>query len=238
MTTSERSSDGLLPSAWSPFRAIELDGYEPNEDANIYFFGVCSNPVRPDSLVALAPVAHNGKACVCISFSCDGINWSTLQPLVACGTDLERPGAREALAAIGQTGTAAPTHVGHRSTSHPASNVLLYNGRVLIFIHQHVPGIGYEPTRLVRYSVARAAFAASTDAALEQSREQCGRRGREAGAWAGGHGTTEESDRRSSEGRHDKRVRQRLVELKALYAEGLLERSSFEALQLHLGKDL
>ena len=164
MTVSHACADGHLPGPgqWERFRPIAIDGYTP-QGGNVYFFSVSMNPVSLDSLIALVPVAQNRAACVAASFSRDGLRWSPLQPLTVCTTDLESEHARSELERL----KSFATYRGHRSTSQPAANVLLWKDRVLIFIHEQVPGIGERgQARLVRYSMPIAKFAAWTNASL------------------------------------------------------------------------
>ena len=162
MAMSKRSIDGVLPDQWMPFRPISIQGYA-REGGNLYFFSVCVNPIRPDSLLALTPAVHNGVACVAISLSRDGIRWSSLQPLVSCATDLEREGAIAQLARL----KSMATFVGHRSTSHPVANVLVWEDNILLFIHEEVPGISDKgPARLVRYAIPCAKFVSWTESTL------------------------------------------------------------------------
>ena len=73
MTVSETTSpDGKLPARWMQFRPIRIEGYE-KEAGNLYFFSVCVNPLRPDSLLALVPVVHGSAACIAISLLRDGV---------------------------------------------------------------------------------------------------------------------------------------------------------------------
>ena len=152
---------GELPEAWLPFRPIRVAGYEP-ADGNMYFFAVCVNPLRPDSLLALTPLVHDGAACVAVSLSRNGVHWSALQPLVACSTDMERRDAAYLL----ERWKDKATYRGHRSTSQPAANVLIWEDQVLLFVHEQVPGIGDNATALRRYAVPAQRFAAWTDASL------------------------------------------------------------------------
>lgn len=171
VTTSEVTPPRDEMPQWKPFRPIHIDDYTL-EDGNIYFFAVCVNPVRQDSLVALAPLVHDGVACIAIALSRDGIHWSALQPLVGCPTDMAR---KSALAELKRSPSEA-VYRGHRGTSHPVANVLLWKDRVLFFVHEHVPGISDKrnSTSLVRYSVPQPSFASWTNETLTRRRDERG----------------------------------------------------------------
>ena len=87
---------------------------------NIYFFGAQVNPVDPSSLLAVYPLAHEGKGCVAMSASRDGIRWSRPAPVLPSNVDTYRV----------------------RTTTQPASPALVMLGNnVFLYVHVNVPGV-------------------------------------------------------------------------------------------------
>ena len=62
-----------------PWQPICIRGLRPGT-ADLYFFAAQTNPIEPSSLLALFPLSHPPHACIGLSFSRDGIEWS--RPLV------------------------------------------------------------------------------------------------------------------------------------------------------------
>lgn len=153
--TTARSRDGLR---WGRMRPISIRGYAP-ASGDIYFFAAQANPVANTSLLALFPLSQPPAACVAVTFSLDGVRWSTPSSL---------RGSR--LAAEG------------RSTDHPVANGALLRGdTVWFYTHLDVPGIHESiddgaigapgaarapPTRIVRFGVAASRLAALTESSL------------------------------------------------------------------------
>ena len=75
---------------WGELRVIELGGYDPHGDGNLYMFTVNPNPLDPDTLLALFPLNlgikgrnnGDGESFIGMAISCDGQKWSTYQKLV------------------------------------------------------------------------------------------------------------------------------------------------------------
>jgi hypothetical protein len=75
------SSDGAT---WNrPWRLLRIHRLPPGK-GDLYLFHAQSNPVDSSSLLALFPVSQPPHACVALSFSRDGIEWSAPQPLMRC----------------------------------------------------------------------------------------------------------------------------------------------------------
>lgn len=162
-----RSKDLL---SWSNWRLVAfhdyttergrlVDGEETNEftDVNIYFLAVHQNPVDPKaSLVGLMPV-HDPRqkdpelrAAICLTFSTDGVKWSSLIPLLE-STPLEQ-----------------------RTFDHPAVGLFADQDRVHFFMHRDVPHISTSPkdSRIERFSLSRASFQSLYDAATLELHER------------------------------------------------------------------
>ena len=71
---------------WSPFEPVQLLGHDLLEAASgdMYFFTAQANPVHSASLVALFPLVQHGRACVGTALSLDGVQWSSVTPLLRC----------------------------------------------------------------------------------------------------------------------------------------------------------
>ena len=122
-----QSSDGVRWTA--PFEPVHLRGYSPSNSADIYFFAVSESPVH-DSLVAIFPLVHNGRGCICISVSRDGVTWSTARPLLRCGSFRER------------------------ATSHPAAGLILRDTTVLLYVQENVPDVHVDATTPLPHRLA------------------------------------------------------------------------------------
>ena len=147
---------------WSPFELISLAGYRPSH-GELYFFAAQPNPVALETMLAVFPLVHRARACVCIAFSHDAIRWSSPKPLVGCEASGERP------------------------LHHPAAGVLHTGGRVFFYVHEHVPEMredaltpkmirdrlrSSQPTpRIVRYAVPELRLLQWTQDALNSLRK-------------------------------------------------------------------
>ena len=147
-----KDADGVN---WSAFQALHVRGYEPYA-GNIYFWGAQTNPADSETLVAIFPIVHHLSGCIGIAASRDGVRWSSITPLIPCGTS------------------------GDRTFFQPAAPALVREpGRddmLLLYVHEYVPGLAidaFTPTPLYRYldtrmppaSVARFRFPLSLIAA-------------------------------------------------------------------------
>ena len=129
----------IMGRQWSPFELIRLPGWHVHNEStdlmNIYFFGVQINPVDPESLLAVYPLAHQGRGCISISVSRDGFLWSRPAPLIHTGLDLYHT----------------------RTTMQPAVPGLVKasGGHVFLYAHANVPGMTNAKGKpeLVRYRV-------------------------------------------------------------------------------------
>ena len=121
---------------WDGFRAITIDGLGASErkQLNLYNFLVDTHPSLPDALVALVPTVHRGEACVGVSLSRDGINWTRIAPVAACAVDLPDM-------SIDAPHDLLRTYRGERSTAQPAAGVLRLGATVIFFVHENVAGI-------------------------------------------------------------------------------------------------
>lgn len=160
-----RSKDLL---SWSNWRLIAfhnyttergrlVDGKETNDftDVNVYFLGVHQNPIDPKtSLVGLMPV-HDPRqidpelrAAICLSFSIDGVKWSSLIPLLE-STPREQ-----------------------RTFDHPAIGLFADQDRIHFFVHRDVPYISTYPkeSRIERFSLSRDSFQSLYEAAAVELR--------------------------------------------------------------------
>ena len=111
-----RSADGGL--TWSPFALVRIQKLSP-QSGELYFFAVQPNPVHNGSLVALVPIVHRGGACIGMTLSVDGLNWSPMSPLIRCAA------------------------FGERTAHHPVAGGLVRVGlhRLALFTHEFVPNI-------------------------------------------------------------------------------------------------
>jgi hypothetical protein len=119
--------------------------------------------VRPAGLLAVFPLVHRSRGCLCVSFSADGFIWSRARPLLRCA-------AR-----------------GERSVHHPAIGLVRRADHVLMWVHENVPGLANDaatplahleayqrreatrpppPPRIVRYTIPAAALRTWTDEGL------------------------------------------------------------------------
>ena len=118
-TTGQRFVQAMSSSdlrTWSPFHLLSVEGYAPAH-GDIYFFAVQANPVDAESMVAIFPLVHRGRACICISFSRDALSWSRPRPLLRCAA------------------------AGERSIHQPAMGFLKRGESVLLYVHENVPSI-------------------------------------------------------------------------------------------------
>lgn len=115
-----RSRDG---DDWNraPFEPIQIANLTPAHGVDIYYFAAQANPVH-DSMLAVFPLVHNGRGCICLSFSRDGVHWSAPQPLVRC------------------------TSVRERTTSHPAPGLLRKGAYIWLYMHENVPDVHVDAT--------------------------------------------------------------------------------------------
>lgn len=133
---------------WRPMQMISIRGYEA-DSGDIYFFAVQRNPMHDQSLVALFPLSQPPSGCIGMSFSADGLHWSSLFKLRNC-----------------------PLAPAGRTEDHPvAGGVLNRNGRIYIYLQLSVAGIAPRgsTTRLVRYSVSTARFWALSQRGLHDA---------------------------------------------------------------------
>ena len=101
---------------WSPFQLIRIHGYKPPH-GDIYFFAAQPNPVDSQTMLAVFPLVHRARACICLSVSLDAVHWSAPRPLLHCHA------------------------AGERSVHQPAVGLLRRGDQVLLYIHENVPGI-------------------------------------------------------------------------------------------------
>ena len=140
---------------YGAFQSINVDGYDKDGRGNIYFFAVCQHPDRSDIILALAPINlgtrgepnGNGEALIAISFTCDGVNWSRLVPLVY---------------SLGVDG---------RTYDQPSGGVFKDGNNYAFYVQENVPFIASDwqrQTRLVKYKLSEMEFLTET----ERSRSQ------------------------------------------------------------------
>ena len=146
--------------SWSPFQQIQIDGHDDAGD--IYFFGVQVNPSHNGSLVAVFPLVHRLRACICISASADGLRWTRVTPLLSCEL------------------------FGERTIDQPAAPSMVRRGtEVWLYVQEEVPGITIDRTtpkmvwnqmvkhektsRVVRYAFSCDSLASWTRTALLNS---------------------------------------------------------------------
>ena len=115
--------------------------------------------MRPDSLVALFPLAHKFRGCIGLAASRDGRHWSAPTPLYRCAVH------------------------GERAVHHPAQGWVRDGESVALFVHENVPGVTSDVTptaaqmkefpylklprpRLVRHTIPAAALRKWADEAL------------------------------------------------------------------------
>ena len=101
---------------WGPFSFVGIKGYE-HAQGDVYFFAVSVNPVHPDSLLALYPLAHKFRGCIAMSVSTDGLRWSSPSPLLTCSVH------------------------GERAVHHPAQGFVREGDVVSLYVHENVPGV-------------------------------------------------------------------------------------------------
>ena len=129
---------------------------------DVYTFSAQPNPVDPEhSLVALFPVAHLLRGCLCLAASRDGVHWSRPTPVLGCQVN------------------------GERTVDHPVSGLLRRGESVHLYVHENVVGVttsmmsvgptlarfGYlrlPPSRVVRYAIPSANLAAWSRHALRE----------------------------------------------------------------------
>lgn len=123
------TSEGGDPAGpYGPFRLLRIGGVAQPHAANIYFAAVKQNPIDPQTLLGLFPVALSPGAgaslqprmddgVVGLSISCDGVSWS---PLVVLTNSM----AFE-----------------NRSVDQPADGLLLRGNTVYATVHRNVPHI-------------------------------------------------------------------------------------------------
>jgi len=116
---------GWNDNVYEPFKLIDIEGYERNSSANLYFFAVDNHPFEADMLLSLMPVNMgkagidngDGESFIALSLSCDGEHWSRMTPL---------------LWTVGLQG---------RTYDHPVDGLLVDNGEVYFLVHTDVNGI-------------------------------------------------------------------------------------------------
>ena len=89
--TSSASADPAGP--YGRMELIHIDGYDPWGPGNLYSFAVNANPLDDETLLALFPLNEgnvneqanpgngDGESYIAMSFSCDGVHWSTITKL-------------------------------------------------------------------------------------------------------------------------------------------------------------
>ena len=107
------STDSL---EWLPFQLITLQEYSPPL-GDLYFFAAQPNPADTGSMLAVFPVVHRARACICLAFSRDAVRWSPPRPLLRCES------------------------AGERSVDQPAVGMLRRADHVFLYIHKNVPQI-------------------------------------------------------------------------------------------------
>lgn len=112
MTRSNNGQD------WLPFQLINILGFDAVSGFPNYF-AAQTNPIHNGSLLSLVPIVHRLHACIGITFSVNGLDWSPVIPLVPCSA------------------------YGDRASHHPVAGGLVSvgYGRVACFIHEDVPKI-------------------------------------------------------------------------------------------------
>ena len=98
---------------------------------NIYFAAIKENPVDSRTLLGLFPYYDDVRAFIGLAMSCDGWQFSELEPFVPSS---QGNGIR-------------------RISDHPVDGWLVRRDHVHFFVHQNVPGIAASGSRLIRYAV-------------------------------------------------------------------------------------
>lgn len=157
-----KSADELA-TTWSPFQMVRIRDYA-YQTGNIYFFGVQTNPVMADSLVAVFPMVHQLSGCLGIAASRDGLRWTSATPLINCEAH------------------------GDRTVQHPAAPALVVDPQdksmLLMYVHEDVPGINEDAfmpgsisaylgrrapaSKVVRYRIPTQVLTAWTRSALAE----------------------------------------------------------------------
>lgn len=129
---------------WGDWRLLDIHGYRGSQDqqdyrdVNVYFLGVHLNPFDPEeSLLGLLPLndpTHPDpdlRAAICLTFSRDGVHWSSLIPLFPS------------------------TPIEQRTFDHPAIGLVTDNSSMHFYIHRDVPHIStrFRASRIERFSV-------------------------------------------------------------------------------------
>lgn len=120
---------------WGGFRLLKFGTWNATDpvrpEVNIYLPAVKRNPVDSRTLLGLFPYYDDVRAFIGLAMSCDGWQFSELEPFVPSS---QGNGIR-------------------RISDHPVDGWLVRRDHVHFFVHQNVPGIAASGSRLIRYAV-------------------------------------------------------------------------------------
>ena len=181
----QTTSSPDLERGWVPWRPIEF--HRNSVDANsvdIYFFAVQTNPVNDSMLLALLPLSEPPWACIAISFSLDGVTFSTPINLLDSSVSFRQHAAHSILDHFGAAvfyGTGwSSLGFAARGEDHPVAGMVadpLANGtegsRFLVYIHHAVQGISYrqDAARVDAYALSGSVLRAWTMQAARELAE-------------------------------------------------------------------
>ena len=157
--------------AWNrPWRLIRVRRLPPDK-ADVYLFHAQTNPVDESTLLALFPVSQPPHACVALSFSKDGIEWSTPHALMRCSLGWRT----QTVDGFGP--------IEWRAEDHPVSGTVLSvaTDEVWFYIHHEVHGMSMRwgaqrPAHVARYRMPRSRLRELTRTALRSLDEVSKRR--------------------------------------------------------------
>ena len=137
---------------WSAFQRIRINGHTSGHvrsDGDTYYFLVQPNPVHRGSLVALFPLVQHSRACIGLALSVDGVEWSSVTPLLRCGVHGERA-EHQPIGMVALEGwEASLANARHRPPGGPSPKKQaheLNESIVAIYLHERVPEIAFDDT--------------------------------------------------------------------------------------------
>ena len=153
------SADGHT---WSrPWRLLRIHRLQQGK-ADLYLFHAQSNPVKPTTLLALFPVSQPPHACVGLSFSRDGVEWSAPISLLRCSLGWRT----QTVDGFGP--------IEWRAEDHPVAGVVLSKAtdEAWFYVQHHVHGMsmrygGQRPAHVARYRMPLGKLKELTRAALQ-----------------------------------------------------------------------
>lgn len=109
-------AESMTEVSFGPFQLIQIDNYSPVQ-GEIYFFAVQTHPLHDNILLSVFPIVHAFCGCIAISFSTNGIRWSSPISLLQSNV------------------------FGDRTVDHPVAGLVRQGESINLYLHKNVQNI-------------------------------------------------------------------------------------------------